>query len=168
MYIQDYDELFPLAAYADGRLGFQTWHELTDSYARNTTIWHCLESRVRKADADGRVTTHFGYNIRYLTTMAPDFSNAARHTAVSLASVELPAETVLLADAEASIPRSFCGDDGKFLLPPSAGAAHCWGRPALLHSGGAQLLWVDGHVKWARDTQFYVRQTPVDRYFDLR
>ncbi len=168
MYAQDYDEQLPLAAYADGRFGVFTWHELTDPYARNQAIWHCLESRVRKSDADGRVTTHFGYNVRYLTTMAPDFSNAARHSAVSLAAVQSPTETVLLADAESSISASWCGDDGKFLLPPSAAPAHCWGRPALLHSLGTHILWVDNHVKWVRDTQFYVRQTPPDRYFDLQ
>ncbi len=85
-----------------------------------------------------------------------------------LAAVENPAETVLLADARASIRPSWCGDDGKFLLPPSAADAHCWGRPSLLHSEGTNLLWVDGHVKWQKASGFYEGQTPEDRYFDLR
>jgi prepilin-type N-terminal cleavage/methylation domain-containing protein/prepilin-type processing-associated H-X9-DG protein len=167
MYAQDYDEQLPLAAYATAGFGFVTWHDLTDPYARNTSIWHCPSSPLQKADQGGAVTTHFGYNVRYLTTIAPDFSNAAGHTAVSLAAVQRPTETVMLADARASVPASWCGDDGKFLLPPSQGDAHCWGRPSFLHSEGSNLLWLDGHAKWHRPGQFYTSQSPPDRFFDL-
>jgi prepilin-type processing-associated H-X9-DG protein len=66
-----------------------------------------------------------------------------------------------------SIPQSWCGDDGKFLLPPSAGSTHCWGRPNPLHTGGSNLLWIDGHVKWHKPAQYYAGQSPADRYFDL-
>jgi prepilin-type processing-associated H-X9-DG protein len=168
MYAQDYDEQYPLAAYAVSGFEFLNWHDLTDPYARNKTIWHCPSSSLARADAAGKITTHFGYNARYLTTIAPDFANAAGHRAVALAAVENPAETLLLADARASIQPSWCGDDGKFLLPPSQADTHCWGRPNPLHSDGSNLLWVDGHVKWQRPGQFYERQSPEDRYFDLK
>src|SRR5262249_13333107 len=133
MYTQDYDEHFPLAAYATSDADFVTWHDLTDPYARNKVIWHCPSSPVKTTDADGKITTHFGSNVRSLTTIAPDSSTAKAHTAVSLAAVARPAEMVLLADAKASLTSSWCGDDGKFLLPPSQAAAHCWGRPNFLH-----------------------------------
>ena len=168
MYTQDYDELYPLAAYALSGFSFVTWHDLTDPYTRNQQIWHCPSSRVKKMDAGGQVTTHYGYNVRYLTTIAPDFSNAVGHTGLSLAAVTAPTETVLLSDAKASITPSWCGDDGKFLLPPSAADAHCWGRPAFLHNQGGNLVWADGHAKWSRPGQFYTGQQPPDRYFDLQ
>jgi prepilin-type N-terminal cleavage/methylation domain-containing protein/prepilin-type processing-associated H-X9-DG protein len=168
MYAQDYDEQFPLAAYAGAGFTFFTWHDLTDPYSKNTDIWHCPSSQVSKKDQGGKVTTHFGYNVRYLTTIQPDFSNANGHTAVSLAAIQSPAETVLLVDAKASISGSWCGDDGKFLLPPSAADAHCWGRPNPLHSEGSNLLWADSHVKWQKPTAYYTNQTPPDRYFDLQ
>ncbi len=168
LYTQDYDEVLPLAAYATASFDFLTWHDLTDPYARNKAIWHCPSSRVSKTDQNGRITTHFGYNVRYLTTIAPDFSNADGHSAVSLAAVQTPAETVLLSDARSSMPGSWCGDDGKFLLPPSAADAHCWGRPNALHAEGSNLLWVDGHARWQRPGGYYTGQAPADRYFDLQ
>ena len=166
LYTQDYDEQFPLAAYSRSDAEFVTWHDITDPYVRSKAIWHCPSSQVQTADAGGQPTTHFGYNARYLTTIAPDFTTAAAHTAAALAAVEQPAETVLLVDAKASIAGSWCGDDGKFLLPPSQPDAHCWGRPNPLHQGGSSLFWVDGHVKWQRPERFYTNQAPVDRFFD--
>ena len=167
MYASDYDEQLPLAAYATTGFAFVTWHDLTNPYAKNTGIWHCPSSLVAPADAGGKITTHFGYNVRYLTTINAFFTNVDSHTAVSLAEVTRPAETVLLSDAKASMANSWCGDDGKFLLPPSGADAHCWGRPAYLHTQGANVLWLDGHVKWHRPNQFYLQQTPADQFFDL-
>jgi prepilin-type N-terminal cleavage/methylation domain-containing protein/prepilin-type processing-associated H-X9-DG protein len=167
MYAQDYDEHLPLAAYATGDLDFLNWHHLADPYVKNRTIWHCPSSAVMKTDGGGKTTTHFGYNARYLTTIAADFANAAAHRALAIATVASPAETLLLADARASMEASWCGDDGKFLLPPSMSATHCWGRPNLLHSEGSNLVWLDGHITWRRPGQYYEGQAPVDRFFDL-
>lgn len=168
MYTSDHDEQLPLAAYALPNFAFVTWHDLLDPYARNQQIWLCPSSPLRKTDQGGKATTHFGYNVRYLTTIRPDFSNASGHTAVSLAAVTAPSETLLLADAAASISQSWCGDDGKFLLPPSAANAHCWGRPSHLHQQGANLAWLDGHMKWMKPGAYYTGQTPPDRFWDLQ
>jgi prepilin-type N-terminal cleavage/methylation domain-containing protein/prepilin-type processing-associated H-X9-DG protein len=168
MYTQDYDEQLPLAAYTTEGFAFVIWHDLTDPYVKNKQIWHCPSSAVRKTDQDGTITTHYGYNVRYLTTILPDFSNANGHTAVSLAAINTPTETVMLTDAKASEANSWCGDDGKFLLPPSEANAHCWGRPNFLHNEGSNVLWLDGHSKWHKPNQFYWNQVPVDRYLDLQ
>src|SRR5580765_8101707 len=74
MYVQDYDEQFPLAAYATSGFSFVTWHDLTDPYAKNKGIWQCPSSAVSKTDASGKPTTHFGYNARYLTTIQLDLA----------------------------------------------------------------------------------------------
>lgn len=166
IYAHDYDEQFPLAAYATTGSAFVTWHDLIYPYGKNRQIWHCPSSSLQKADAGGQVTTHFGYNARYLTTFALDFSNAVTHRALALATVAHPAETVLLTDARASLQPSWCGDDGKFLLPPSHPDAHCWGRPNPLHHDGSNVVWVDGHVTWRSPDRFYRNQLPPDRYFD--
>jgi len=168
LYAGDCDERLPLAAYVTPGFSFVTWHDLTDPYARNQQIWHCPSSRVGKSDAGGRATTHYGYNALYLTTVSIDFTNFLSHSAVSLAAVAAPSETLLLADARASLSPSWCGDDGKFLLPPSAGDAHCWGRPNPLHTEGSNVVFLDGHVRWHRPEQFYLGQSPPDRFFDLQ
>jgi prepilin-type N-terminal cleavage/methylation domain-containing protein/prepilin-type processing-associated H-X9-DG protein len=169
LYTQDYDEQFPLAAYAGPAFTFVTWHNLTDPYVKNQDIWLCPSSQVRKTDGNGARTTHFGYNVRYLTTIGLDLAATyLTHTGVSLAAVQSPAETLLLADARASRPTSWCGDDGKFLLLPQDPDADCWGRPNFLHSEGANVLWVDGHLQWRRGGAFYQGQTPPDRFLDLQ
>lgn len=70
LYAQDYDERLPLAAYATSENQSLTWHEITDPYVRNKAIWHCPSSPLARTDADGEFTSHFGYNARYLTTLA--------------------------------------------------------------------------------------------------
>jgi len=163
MYVQDYDETFPLGAYAIAG-GAMMWHDMIDPYVKNTGIWHCPSSSVKKTDASGQPTTHFAYNARYLVGM--DFNYI--QNPVSLAAVQTPAETVLLTDAKSSVTGSWCGDDGKFLLLPGDPNSDCWGRPAYLHAEGANVAWVDGHVKWQKANQFYLNQTPPDRYLDLQ
>jgi len=166
LYCQDHDERLPLAAYATGGFDFATWHNLVEPYVRSRETVFCPSSTVSRTDAGGRPTAHFGYNARHLTDVALDFSNYATHSAVSLAQVANPPETVLTADARASLLGSWCGDDGKFLLPPSEANSHCWGRPADVHHGGANVLWLDGHLRWHRAGQYYWGQSPPDRFFD--
>lgn len=166
MYAQDYEERLPLAAYPVG-VSFVTWHDLLDPYTRNRQIWLCPSSALNKTDASGKETTHYGYNVRYLTTIAMDFGNVYTHNAVSLGAVNQPSETVAMSDAKASVLGSWCGDDGKFMLPPSGPDADCWGRPNFLHNEGANVQWLDGHVKFHKPGHFYEGQNPIDRVFDL-
>lgn len=166
LYTQDYDETMPLGAYSTGT-DFLTWNDLALPYTRNTAIWHCPSSQVAKQDANGKITTHYGYNVRYLTSLAFDFSNANSHSAVSLAAINAPSDTLVMVDARTSVPGSWCGDDGKFLLPASVPDMDCWGRPALLHTEGSSICWADGHVTWKKPGHYYVGQDPVDRFLDL-
>ena len=172
LYVQEYDERFPLAAtFASTPTGFATWHDMLDPFLKNKGIWWCPSSQVKRFDAGGAETTHYGYNVLYLTTVQQnlfDPANILGHTGRSLAEVNDPTSTVMLSDAVTSTPGSWCGDDGKFLLPPSQASTDCWGRPAFLHGETANVMWVDGHVKAHRSTQIYTNQTPVDRAFDLQ
>lgn len=166
LYQNDYDDTYPLDAYATAT-GFPLWHDLVDPYVKNKQIWLCPGSSIADKDLSGVETSHFGYNATYLTTMLTDFSNFDGHTAVSATAIGSPAETVVLASAKASIEGSWCGDDGKHLLPPSAPDADCWGRPDPTWAMGATIFWADGHSKRVRMGQFYDNQNPSDKYFDL-
>lgn len=166
LYQADYEDAFPLAAYPEGD-GFKLWLDLVDPYVKNKQVWLCPGSQVSRTDTTGAITSHFGYNERYLTTIALDFSNVLGHTAVSATALGSPAETVVLASAKTSVAGGWCGDDGKHLLPPSAPDTDCWGRPDPTFGGGATLFWADGHSKRLRLGQFYTGQTPTDRFFDL-
>src|SRR5437763_14870133 len=41
MYLQDYDERFPLAATAPTPTTFLNWHHLVDPYVKNKQVWIC-------------------------------------------------------------------------------------------------------------------------------
>ncbi|MEW5882838.1 MAG: prepilin-type N-terminal cleavage/methylation domain-containing protein [Armatimonadota bacterium] len=165
LYQTDHDGRFPLAAYADGA-EFKLWHDMTDPYLNNKQVWHCPSSTVSKADASGAITAHFGYNALYLTTIALDFSNSQQHTAYQNSDIANPSETVLFIESRSSIEGSWCGDDGKFLLPPSQPDADCWGRPNPVHNEMTNVAFIDMHVKRLRPAAYYEGRTPADEFFD--
>jgi len=166
LYQQDYDDTFPLDAYATDT-GFPLWLDMVDPYVKNKQIWLCPGSAVAEKDTTGALSSHFGYNATYLTNIMTDFSNFDGHTAVSSTALGSPAETVVLTSAKASVVGSWCGDDGKHLLPPSASDIDCWGRPDPTFAGGATIFWADGHSKRLKMGQFYDTQNPSDKFFDL-
>jgi prepilin-type N-terminal cleavage/methylation domain-containing protein len=167
LYLSDSDDVFPLAAYGTEE-GFVLWHDILDPYVKNKDVWHCPGSSVKPTDANGAITSHWGYNVRYLTNFALDFSNANNHQAVSLSAVASPSETLLLTSARSSVKDSWCGDDGKLLLPPSGPDADCWGRSDAPVLETAVLDWIDTHANRRRLSAFYTGQTPPDRVFDLQ
>lgn len=166
LYQNDYDDTFPLAAYPTDT-SFVLWLDIVDPYVKNKQIWLCPGSTVADKDTTGALTSHFGYNELYLTTILTDFSNVVGHNAVSATAVGSPAETVVLTSAKSSVPGSWCGDDGKHLLPPSAIDTDCWGRPDATFGQGVTIFWADGHSKRQRMGQFYDGLNPVDQFFDL-
>jgi prepilin-type N-terminal cleavage/methylation domain-containing protein len=166
MYENDADDVLPLAAYATDA-SFVIWHDIIDPYVKNKGIWLCPGSAVQPTDANGMPTSQFGYSVQYLTTLQMDFANANNHTAVAASLIANPTETVLLTSAISSVPGSFCGDDGKFLLAPSYPNADCWGRPDPLAQGSAIISWNDTHASKKKLSAFYSGQDPIDRYFDL-
>ncbi len=166
IYESDYDDTFPLQAYVVPS-GFMLWLDIIDPYVKNKDVWLCPGSQVSTIDITGERTSHFGYNGLYLTDILADFSNVDGHKAVTVTSLGSPAETVVLSSAKASIEGSWCGDDGKHLLPPSHAPTDCWGLPDPTFALGATVFWADGHAKRLNLGAFYKDQSPVDRFFDL-
>lgn len=166
LYASDYDDYLPLGSYATPT-EFLLWHDLIDPYLKNKQVWHCPGSQVSEFDLSGAITSHFGYNAYYMTGLVTDFSNFMSQTPVSFTQPQAPSETVMLASAKASLETSYCGDDGKFLLPPSLADADCWGRPDPIHFAGVTITWMDSHASRKKMGQFYQNQTPPDRFFDL-
>ena len=167
LYQGDADDTFPLAAYATDT-SFVIWHDILDPYVKNKDVWLCPGSSVATTDAGGAKTSHWGYNATYLTTLATDFSNANDHHAVTLSAIAEPSETIVFNSARTSITGSWCGDEGKFMLPPSGTDADCWGRPDYVHMQNAVISWSDTHAGKKRAGAFYVDQSPLDRFFDLQ
>jgi len=56
-----------------------------------------------------------------------------------------------------------CSDDDE--MPATAdGTWRC--RPRGAHNEGANVSYLDGHVKWAKTSSFYYGQVPTNLYFD--
>ena len=147
---------------------------MLDPYVKNKDVWHCPGSNVSTKDTTGAITSHWGYNVRFLTTFALDFSNANDHKAVSMGQIEQPSDTIVLLAARSSVKNSFCGDDGKMLLAPSdvemlgGAGADCWGVPDPVHQEQFPVSWADSHANRKRLNQVWTGQSPVDKFFDLQ
>ncbi len=165
MYQGDYDDQFALAAYGT-EAGFVLWHDILDPYVKNKDVWLCPGSSISDKDTTGARTSQFGYNVGYLTTFAQDFSNANDHTAFGLSAIAEPSSTVMFTSARSSVEGSWCGDDGKLLLPPSWPTADCWGRPDPTHAKQATISWIDTHVTRKPMSAFYSGLDPADKFFD--
>ncbi len=168
MYLQDFDECIPLAATATAS-SFLNWHHLVDPYVRNKQVWVCPSSSLPVQNIYGDLDCQYGFNTLYLNRGIDlnDVYSLNNAPGVSIAAVAEPTRTVMMADTR--------GIDGKlpdnhlstYILPPSQPDADYWGRPDNRHMEGAELEFLDGHIKWYRPGGYYVGQTPPDSWFDL-
>ena len=167
MYVQDYDERFPLAATAPTPTTFLNWHHLLDPYVKNKQVWVCPSANLPIKNVFGDLVCHYGYNAYYLNE-GVDVSNIYtlnNAPGVSLAAISAPTQCLLLVDTR--------GIDGKqpdnhlttYILPPSQPDADYWGRPDARHTKGVVLGLLDSHVKWMPPGRFYTGQTPLDAWF---
>lgn len=96
----------------------------------------------------------YGYNYRYLGDVAPTKTTMIRN----------PANTLLTADIETRPVGHW------IIYPPNmrpmAGTSYTdnWGA-ADWHSGGCNVLWVDGHVNWMKEMDLF--NSGSAEYFDL-
>lgn len=167
LYLADYDDYYPLTAYSLTETQVVLWLDILDPYVKNKDVWFCPGSQVKRNDASGALSSHWGYNFQYLTDFKLDFSNANGHTGVSASAINDASGTVVMTAARSSIKNSWCGDDGKLLLPPSGPEADCYGRPDPIIFGTTPISWADTHATRLRPDRFYANQNPVDRVFDL-
>jgi len=145
MYVQDYDETFPLGNNSwDGT--WVKWFTLMEPYIKNQQILTCPSRKttspgygwnIRGGNADSNSTTGLYQN----NGMGYHFPVGNRDTPtdehLSLADIETPAETINIGD----------------LSPPygnNVGYLVLYSLSYLpeLHNGGANYGFVDGHAKW--------------------
>jgi prepilin-type N-terminal cleavage/methylation domain-containing protein/prepilin-type processing-associated H-X9-DG protein len=163
MYLSDYDQMTPMCRYnnggsipdpnPNGTLVYTvcpTFCELCQPYTKNWQILTCPSQ---------------GAVLRYAGT-APDrvrvysyarqlgyFNNSAGHSmqpwSISETLIPLPAETINMIESDA------CGRPGprNTVWPGDPNTSPAWAStndsPSMRHNDGSNLLFYDGHVKWA-------------------
>lgn len=136
MYCQDYDEVYPPVP---------NWKSTLQPYIRNTAINTC-PSRHDLPWYYGQ-----GYNIGCASPYVAGFPMR------TMAGISAPADKILVAEWERCNAGPPCGPTG--LL--SGGATSYW-AVCRVHSGGSNLLFGDGHVKWLRPDAYHSNTDHVD------
>jgi prepilin-type N-terminal cleavage/methylation domain-containing protein/prepilin-type processing-associated H-X9-DG protein len=143
MYAQDYDEKLQgrkkAWSYTTGHAE-TTWHVLLQPYIKNWQI-HVCPSNPGYYTWDG-VQASYGMNV----CIVWDYDGQA------LAKIDYPAQRIILKDA-------VCCGGGAW---PGCACLAVSGSHAYPHNGGANCLYVDGHVKWQRDTDLTTNRAWFD------
>jgi prepilin-type N-terminal cleavage/methylation domain-containing protein/prepilin-type processing-associated H-X9-DG protein len=131
MYVQDYDETF--IGFWPGIDRKQLLYPYTKSGASNAQldpnqVWYCPSVKNPSSQASYGLNSSLNF--------------------VSLASIQQPADTVLVCDAGLNsmgqpITATHC-------MSPAKAVNASNGRPDPRHSGGVMVGFVDAHVKWTR------------------
>ena len=140
-YTQDYDEKFP-RSWADSptriAIGDSLFKQI-DPYLKSAQILRCPSDNMSSAI----YPWSYGYNYVYL-----GFGDASVIPPVSVASIQNVAQTVMMTDTATgsdlvypprSWPQAYVANGTPYYL-----------IPARNHFNGPNVLWVDGHVKWAQ------------------
>lgn len=131
-YAQDYDEGLP----AGDRAQNIWWYDLVQPYMKNVQILKCPSQKIR--------TTPHGYGISSCM-MCPHW--CARSTWPTLPQIKRVAQIPFLADSIADIACSW------MIAWPNACGAMCDSSVRTdantRHNGGSNIVYSDGHAKWA-------------------
>jgi len=139
-YAQDYDERsLPYSQLNSG--GGYRWYHLVEPYIKNTQILKCPSQNPTVLNQTSGLPISYGI-IRTASTLEEGGGP-------SLATIQQPAETFMLADNRASDDenQSFA----TFYAPPG----NTWGSYGTLsprHNEGANFGFYDGHAKWMSRT----------------
>ena len=158
IYTQDYDELLPPAAAADGTL----WPVMINPFIKNDQIRLCPSDSVDKRNS---------YGVNEMTF--PDLTDPMHLPVQSLAAFQAPANTVMLGELGTGSPDNLSDlttprmeayklvvPDGDINAGDTADA-----RPSARHFNLVNLAFMDGHQKAMRMEQFYIGQVPPDKWF---
>jgi prepilin-type N-terminal cleavage/methylation domain-containing protein/prepilin-type processing-associated H-X9-DG protein len=172
MYMQDYDERFPVWRYdvpvsASAPNGAIKWVENLQPYAKNKNIWICPSDDIpTEAKAQGlKIGTSQAQNSYWLNAYIFRWSgNNVKNAppSLTLAEVPYPATTVVFCDGPIN--------DGNHVWP---GPPHEWCgtqkwciSSETRHSGGIHFIFADAHVKWYRVEQLKTTVPAADALTD--
>ena len=171
MYLQDYDET--MLCYVNGSSNY--WPNAIAPYVKERRIWYCPDFP-RNTGAPSPNSSTYGANFNIVNCI-----NGAPAPLI-LASYTRPSELLWIADSEDSVPLkaqyACSGFQAGFvgLYDPNTQATKTTtcakyltktGGVDARHSGGANLLFLDTHVKWQRREPISKLETDASHPVDL-
>ncbi len=160
MYTQDYDEFLPPTAVNDPFGNEILWPDMINAYVNN--------KQLRLCPSDGTDKTN-SYGLNEMTFV--DLTDGPQPT-LSLAAFQASSSTVMLGELGVGRIGSLSDltspvTDAYKLTDPDVDMNDQYdARPAARHNGLVNLAFMDGHQKAMRMEQFYVGQTPPDKWFN--
>jgi len=167
MYVQDYDERFPFGGWLPGGNGSGEWQNTTAPYIKNKGIYYCPSSGDMDENPQNPQEWHWNRNpVSYL------YNNQLGRDRVppSDATVLEPAACWMVLDGHSDwgCPGNVClgvdwmgrpntvwlmedttfGSAASLITGWLSWQGFTWGLPR--HNGGANITYVDGHVKWSK------------------
>ncbi|MFN3650834.1 MAG: DUF1559 domain-containing protein [Armatimonadota bacterium] len=165
MYTQDYDERYPFGGWMPNNIGTWEWQNTVAPYVKNKGIFRCPSSTDLDEDPNNPQAWAWNRNpVSYL------YNNMLARDRFPLneAAVNAPADCVMLMDGHQDwggregvdwmgrpntqwlMEDTTWGMSGSLITGWLSWQGFTWGLPR--HNGGANVCFVDGHVKWVRVT----------------
>jgi prepilin-type N-terminal cleavage/methylation domain-containing protein/prepilin-type processing-associated H-X9-DG protein len=164
MYVQDYDERYPFGGWMPaGGVGTGEWQNTVAPYIKNRGIYRCPSTA--DLDEDPRDPTRWDWNINPVSYMYNNMLGRDRRP-VSEATVNEPAACWMVVDGHSDwggragvdwmgrpntiwlMEDTTFGDASSLVSGWLSWQGHTWGLPR--HNGGSNVVYVDGHVKYAK------------------
>lgn len=181
MYAQDYDEMYCLLATTvndNGNIRSPLWPRLLQPYIKNGEVYREPSNRQRTPyeakDHPGTWVASVQQNWYEGIFAAMGRNACLPGNGIAMATIIEPASTVEFADARLQYPSANALDlygyylvwwRGTFqnepLCPGTQAGVGNYAPPAYWHSGGGNLTFFDGHVKWMREEAI---RTPPGQY----
>lgn len=157
-YTQDYDEVLLPVAYETPEGEDKDWREVLQPYVKSEQIFLCPSDSLSK---------HVSYGLNELAFV--DFEDADENpVAYKLSTFLRPTETLMVGETGSGDDLTTLRPDTfKLVAPEPAGDIDDDkdGRPGVRHFDTCGVTFMDGHVKAMRLGQFYVGQTPPEKFF---
>ncbi|MCC6443029.1 MAG: DUF1559 domain-containing protein [Armatimonadetes bacterium] len=170
MYVQDYDENLPGACLYDPNTGWaKYWAEVVQPYVKNKRVFRCPSAPYGwwfgPEPSPLTFGCNYGYNQVFGCWNPPGWTEywCSYEQGPSIARVSRPSEVGLI--GETDLPESDTDPWGSVYAQtisgycnPASGVAPTFTGYAIYprHSGGSNVLFIDGHVKWLH----YSKQLP--------
>jgi prepilin-type N-terminal cleavage/methylation domain-containing protein len=140
-YTQDYDERVPGSSANNDR----TFYDYVEPYIKSRAVFVC--------PSNSKKSVGYGYNYAYFAKLPANAPISGG--CINIASVQKPAETVMLTDNSAGRDFDYAPRYWRTFGGAETYGLNDYGDVSDRHFEGTVVGWADGHAKWLRREKLY-------------